>query len=161
MDVVIVRHAYLPVATLGSWSFPTVPAERFPTIELPWVTNPDGVGGMPRASCIPDGTYALRPWESPKFGPVYLFSSAKNGVYPTEADIPPGQKWGRCLVLLHPANQTSELLGCIAAGLRAGILDGKHWVYESRKAFDRISALLGRTGMHSVTIRSTAGTVER
>lgn len=155
MNLELVRLAYLPTSTLGLWR---VGAERFETIERPWIADPDGPGGEAQQSCIPDGLYTLRPWESPKFGPVYLFESPELGVYAT--DKPPGAKYGRTHVLLHAANEVRELLGCVAPGMRAGIVDGKHWVYESRRALARISELLGRVDVHSVTIRATAGTRE-
>lgn len=155
MELALVRLAYLPACTLGLLR---VGGERFETIEKPWVPDPDGPGGEAQQSCIPDGRFVLRPWESPKFGPVYLFESAELGVYPT--DKPAGAKYGRTHVLLHAANEAADLLGCVAPGMRAGIVDGKHWVYESRRALARISELLGRSDVHSVTIRPTAGTGE-
>lgn len=155
MDLELVRLGYLPTATLGLWR---VGAERFQAIERPWIPDPDGPGGEAQQSCIPDGRYILRPWESPKFGPVYLFEAHELGVYATEK--PAGAKYGRTHVLLHAANEVAELLGCVAPGMRAGILNGKHWLHESRKALARISELLGRTDVHSVTIRPTRGTEE-
>lgn len=155
MDLSLVRLAYLPTATLGLLRVGT---ERFETIERPWVPDPDGPGGQPQESCIPDGRYVFKPWDSPKFGPVYLFTSPDVGVY--ETAVPAGQKFGRTHVLLHPANEVRELQGCCAPGMRAGIVDGKHWVYESRRAFSRIAELLGRVDVHSVTIRATLGTGE-
>lgn len=155
MDLSLVRLAYLPTATLGLLR---VGHERFETIERPWVPDPDGPGGEAQQSCIPDGRFVLRPWQSPKFGAVYLFEAPELGVYATEK--PAGAKYGRTHVLLHSANEAAELLGCVAPGMRAGIVEGKHWVYESRRALARISELLGRTDVHSVTIRPTAGTGE-
>lgn len=155
MDLALVRLAYLPTATLGLLR---IGAEQFETIERPWVPDPDGPGGEAQQSCIPDGRFVLRPWQSPKFGPVYLFEAPDLGVYATER--PAGAKYGRTHCLLHAANQVSELLGCVAPGMRAGIQDGKHWVFESRRALARVSELLGRELVHSVTIRPTSGTSE-
>lgn len=155
MDVELVRLGYLPTATLGLWR---IGGAQFETIERPWVPDPDGPGGQAQQSCIPDGRYVLRPWDSPKFGAVYLFEAPELGVYATA--VPAGQRYGRTHVLLHAANEVRELLGCVAPGMRAGIVDGKHWVYESRRALERISELLGRVDVHSVTIRATAGTRE-
>lgn len=157
MEIEVVRVAYLPAATLGELR---VGGEVFRTIERPWVPDPDGPGGQARESCIPDGRYLLRPWESPKFGPVYLFEAPELGVYATER--PAGALFGRTHVLLHAANAVEELLGCMAPGMRAGIVEGKHWVYESRRALARVSELLGRSAVPSVTItiRPTRGTEE-
>ena len=155
MELEVVRIAYLPAATLGVLR---IGAEVFHTIERPWLPDPDGAGGEAQKSCIPDGRYLLRPWESPKFGPVYLFESPELGVYATER--PAGALFGRTHVLLHAANSAAELLGCMAPGMRAGIVDGVPWVYESRRALTRIGELLGRAGANSVTIRPTRGTEE-
>lgn len=155
MELEVIRPAYLPTATLGLF---LVGGERFETIERPWIPDPDGPGGERQQSCIPDGRYVLRPWESPKFGAVYLFEAPELGVYATE--VPAGQRYGRTHCLLHAANEAAELQGCMAPGMRAGIVEGKHWVYESRRALARISELLGRSDFHSVTIRPTAGTRE-
>lgn len=155
MEVEVVRVAYLRAATLGVLR---IGAEVFATIELPWVRDPDGPGGEARQSCIPDGRYVLRPWQSPKFGAVYLFEAPELGVYATER--PAGQLFGRTHCLLHAANEAAELLGCMAPGMRAGIVEGDHWVFESRRALARIGELLGRTAEASVTIRPTRGTEE-
>lgn len=155
MDVNLVRRAYLPAATLGVL---LVESERFETIERPWLPDPDGPGGQARVSCIPDGVYTLRPWQSPKHGAVWIFEAPGVGVYATE--VPAGQAYGRSHVLLHAANEVAQLEGCIAPGMRAGILEGKHWVYESRRALERIGALLGREVSHRITIRPSSGTAE-
>jgi hypothetical protein len=70
------------------------------------------------------------------------------GVYPQEADIPDKQGWGRYAVLIHSANESSELEGCIAIGMtRDG--DG---VARSREALAALRLMLGRTETHRLSI---------
>lgn len=155
MQIELVRYAYLPTATLGLWR---LAGERFETIERPWIPNPAGLGGLPRESCVPDGFYKFRPWQSPKHGAAYILDAPELGVY--TAEVPAGQPFGRALCLLHAANQVSELLGCIAPGMRAAVIEGEHRVLESRRALARIHEVLGRSEVHDLMIRTTAGTEE-
>ncbi|MCF6168861.1 DUF5675 family protein [Lutibacter sp.] len=62
-------------------------------IELPWLENRKNI------SCIPEGTYKLKPRFSEKFKHHLLLEN-----------VP-----GRSLILIHPANDAlKELEGCIA-----------------------------------------------
>ncbi|MDO6738731.1 DUF5675 family protein [Wenyingzhuangia sp. 2_MG-2023] len=62
-------------------------------IELPWLNNQRNV------SCIPEGTYVLKPRYSQKFNHHLILEKVKN----------------RTLILIHPANDAlKELRGCIA-----------------------------------------------
>lgn len=78
------------------------------SLELPWR------GNKPQVSSVPPGAYRCELVDSPKFGRVY-------GVQ----NVP-----GRSHILIHPANFAgdkeqgwhSELLGCIAPALKAGVL---------------------------------------
>jgi len=65
------------------------------SLELPWRNN------VRRISCIPTGEYPLALRNSPKYG---------NHIH--ILDVP-----NRDLILIHPANFVSQLLGCIAPGL--------------------------------------------
>lgn len=71
------------------------------TLELPWVNNQVGV------SCIPDGIYPVTKHVSPKFGRCYWIHNVI----------------GRSEILIHPANYTRQLRGCIATGTEQGYLD--------------------------------------
>lgn len=64
------------------------------TLELPWKNN------QRKVSCIPAGTYKVRPRVSQKYGAhLHLL------------DVP-----GRDMILIHEANFVHQLLGCIAVG---------------------------------------------
>lgn len=63
------------------------------TIELPWKENKRII------SCIPEGTYKLKPRFSKKFKHHLMLENVK----------------GRSLILIHPANDAlKELQGCIS-----------------------------------------------
>ena len=71
-------------------------------IERPWLDN------RPFESCIPSGVYGLLPWDSPKYGEVYIFVGGSVGL--TEGD---GDRYA-CLI--HAANYPRQLQGCLALG---------------------------------------------
>lgn len=88
------------------------------TLELPWKDNER------RVSCIPIGTYKLKLHTSPKFGQCYWVKDVPN----------------RDAILIHPANYTRQLLGCIAVGLDHKDIDKDDELdlVSSRKAMDEI-----------------------
>lgn len=69
------------------------------TLELPWA------GNERRKSCIPTGDYTLSPYNSKKFGSVWLVE-----------DVP-----GRTGILIHAGNTVSDTSGCILVGLQASL----------------------------------------
>ena len=88
------------------------------SLELPWKDNKRSV------SCIPDGSYLVKPRISPKYGEVYWVS-----------DVP-----GRTFILIHPGNWAgdtskgfkSHVNGCILLGQQRGLLAGQLAVLNSR-----------------------------
>jgi hypothetical protein len=154
MNFQIIRHAYLRDRTLGRIILPGL---TLPTLERPWIKNPAGTGGLPRESCIPDGYYQLRPHHSRKFPDSYILTGETLGVY--GYSVPQGQDYGRSAILIHPANKVGELLGCIAPGMTHGMIEGELGVLDSRRAMDKLRAILGREE-HYVEIRPTTGTLE-
>ena len=101
------------------------------TLELPWRNNHSNI------SCIPSGDY-IGLWSySPHFRRfLYL-------IYPVD---------GRAGIRMHTANlagdialgHRSQLNGCIALGLKLGILDGQKAVLLSRPAMRRFEDVLQR-----------------
>lgn len=85
------------------------------TLELPWKDN------QSKISCIPKGEYICLLKLSPHFGiPVW---EVQNVPLRTNIEI-------------HPANQVSELLGCIAPGHDLSLMKGADQVLNSRPAFE-------------------------
>lgn len=164
MKLELIRFGYLDTCTLGYLHIgPLVLA----TIEDAWRPDPDGPGGQRREvgkaeSCVPDGTYILAPHSGAKWQNVWALVNKALGVYQHAADIPAGQLYGRSEILLHSGNSVGDVLGCIAVGMRHGILNGQHWVYESREALEHLRTILNSAiETHSVFIRPTAGTLEK
>lgn len=116
---------------------------KFATIERPWLVNPDGPGGMPRRSCVPYGTYSVRPHHSERFPNTYAIVSHENGVYYQPEDIPKGSH-GRSAILLHVANRVTDVIGCIGVGKEHGAIGGEPAVLRSVLAMRELDALLKR-----------------
>jgi hypothetical protein len=88
--------------------------ETYYTLELPYKDNER------RVSCIPTGIYQIKKHLSPKFGLVFWIQDVPN----------------RSEILIHPANYTRQLLGCIAVGMDHKDIDGdgEFDVVQSRSA---------------------------
>jgi hypothetical protein len=122
------RVTYLSDATLGVLLDP----EGVPiclTAELPWKDN------EPYVSCIPEGTYQ-----------AIKVMSHKRGYEVFEIVSVPG----RTLIQIHVANAPmrpinkegeTELLGCIAPGMKYGGRGGYNGVNQSMLAFERVMKL--------------------
>ncbi len=127
------RFAYLTDCTRGVLKVGT---HSFQTVERPWVYNPEGPGGTPFESCIPDGEYRLRSYVRPSGKKAFILSNELLGVYEQEEDRP--QLRGRYLILIHPGNTVADVVGCIAPGLTGG----GNYVSDSRKAMLKLHELL-------------------
>jgi Family of unknown function (DUF5675) len=109
MIVTLSRAPSTPQGAFGIWSIAGVPA--CVTCELPWENN------QPDVSCIPPGTYHCIRHVSPKF--------------------PLGNTWeitnvpGRTGILVHSANDTADLEGCVAVGSGFGVVNGLPAVINS------------------------------
>lgn len=133
MNITLKRFAYLDDCTRGALH---VGNHAFQTIERPWIRNPDGPGGTPFESCVPDGTYSLRSYTRPSGKKAFILSEPEHGVYEQQADM--AGNVGRFLILIHPGNTVDDVVGCIAPGLTGG----DHFVRDSRKAMAKIIELL-------------------
>ena len=99
------------------------------TGELPWHDNQPGI------SCIPTGIYTVTWRRSPKHGVCYHVENVA----------------GRTDIEIHSANWVGDkakgykcqLLGCIAPGMKVGILNGQRAVISSAAALDDLIADLG------------------
>lgn len=162
MEITITRHAYLADCTLG-WL--QVGDLRLATLEEPWRADPDGPGGQrrelgERESCVPDGTYDLKPHVSQHYpAGVWFLENVNAGVY-APGQRPAGQKWGRDAVLIHSGNNTEDTEGCILVGKTHVLLGSRHQILESRNALELLRTLLGTTSAHILHVRPTIGTKE-
>ena len=150
------RIAYMERHTIGRIVHPELPAIY--TLERPWIPNPAGKGGTLTVSCVPDGRYVLRPHSTDKFPNVWALTNEGAGVYYQERPV--GQAWGRTAILIHAANQVSDVIGCIGVGMRYAIYSDTVTLLRSQEALNALRALLGKTGRHELVIRPTSGTGE-
>lgn len=124
MNHVEIRRGYLPGGTYGDLYV----NDRFVchTVERPWLDN------QPNISCIPEGTYKLERYTSPRFGDCFIISGETVDKFKNDK----GKRWG---ILIHPANTPGQLAGCIAPVERfsTGLGDELGGV-SSRKAFERL-----------------------
>lgn len=144
MELTLVRRRELSSnnGTVGMMQAGTL---TYYTMERPWLNNAIG------QSCVPVGRYKLVPHVSPRFGKVRSLINLELGIaeYPTSG-IP------RSLILIHPANLSSELAGCIAPGKRFGTLKKNGIdlpaVLESQSAVTELFSVLGPSEVHWLTI---------
>lgn len=148
MNGELIRFAYLSSCTLGWLTFGPL---KLATIERPWIPDPDGPGGQPRESCIPDATYQIQPWNSAKFPNTFILVNNAAGVYLQPYLIPPNQKHGRSAILIHIGNTVNDVVGCIAVGTE----HSGHSVINSRIAMERLRSVLGQ-GNHQLSVRPFA-----
>lgn len=112
-----IKRTYHPDCTTG---FITYGDFRAMTLELPDKNNQQCV------SCIPFGRYECKKHVSPSHGDCI---SIKNVV-------------GRTHVLIHAANWTDQLLGCVAVGETLKPSDRGIMVTSSRKTLKKLMAIL-------------------
>lgn len=89
------------------------------TVERPWLNN------EPRISCIPAGHYVLKKRKSPI---VKRTSGLEEGWEVT--NVP-----NRTFIMIHPANLSRQLMGCIAVGRKFGKLENTKAVLSSKVTF--------------------------
>lgn len=138
--------------TLGVLSFST-PAEDYvaQTMERPWIRMPGARGGLSGKSCVPEGLYQLERHSSEAHPNTWALVNPDLDVLHYE-DRHNGN--ARCLVLIHVANFSRELRGCIAPGFgRSTDEQGIHMVTKSRLAMAELKRLLPYDENHSLEIK--------
>ena len=100
------------VLTLGDFSCYTV--------ERQWLDN------IASISCIPVGDYYAEWYASPKFGASMIIHGGTVSKGPTHG-------FPRSGILIHPANWSDQLQGCIGLGDKFTIMDDRAAVTNSRK----------------------------
>lgn len=118
--VITLERTYNENETFGVMKLPT--GEILQTIELPNKNN------QQRVSCIPEGEYILKLRESP------IVRKTSKGKYLRGwevTDVP-----NRTFIMIHIANTTKDILGCIGVGMVRGMLAGTPAVLRSSEAFN-------------------------
>jgi hypothetical protein len=120
MKITLKRLSDDSIQTLGILT--NVTGKVYQTLELAWKKNAKQI------SCIPKGVYKVRKRTSAKYGEHFHVLNVPN----------------RDMILIHQANFSSQLRGCIALG--KGLLDinkdGRLDVTGSRQAMKEILATL-------------------
>ena len=163
MNLELPRFAYTPSETqgkirVGDWSCFT--------IEPPWLrwSYP---GGKPYESCIPDGTYELVPFIRPNkhADKVFAMVNPDLGVYFHDDDRPSdrtGQRRGRFLCLIHPANYVWQVVGCAAPGMSRVIdtIKNELMVTSSRVTMTELMSRVGWESGHTIRIFQAPGAID-
>jgi hypothetical protein len=104
--------------------------EHFYTVEKPWADN------KPNVSCIPTGYYKLVRVDSPKFGENTW----------EIADVT-----GRSHILIHVANTSVDVIGCIGLGM--GLFPQLQGVSSSRTAIENFYLMTSHLKEEEIIIR--------
>jgi hypothetical protein len=104
--------------------------EHFYTVEKPWADN------KPNISCIPTGYYKLVRVDSPKFGENTW----------EIADVT-----GRSHILIHVANTSVDVIGCIGLGM--GLFPQLQGVSSSRTAIENFYLITSHLKEEEIIIR--------
>jgi len=92
------------------------------TLENPWRFN------QPSISCIPVGTYIVKPYDSDKHHNSWIVTDV----------------YGRTYILFHSGNVEKDTAGCILPGLAFGELDGQPAVLHSAQAMKVLENVVGK-----------------
>ena len=101
------------------------------TIERPWI--PSSPGGKPFYSCVPAGDYLLEPFTRPNGDTVVSLTNHGLGVFLHQSERDQAGA-GRYLILVHAANWSDQVNGCIAPGTGRGMNNRGPMVTGSRDA---------------------------
>jgi hypothetical protein len=115
------------------------------TLELPWVPEDGFPGGLPDKSCVPAGVYDLVLHDTPKHPRSFALVNPDLGVIHEPDPAFPNARVG-CLI--HIANVTAELEGCIGVGLSAVGCT----LYSSAEAYAQFQAAVPWVTGHTLTI---------
>lgn len=115
---------------MGVFGTLITPTTILNTVEQPWNDN------QPFKSCVPDGIYTLKEFNSQKHGKT--FALVGGTVALTEREVRENDHLKRYACLFHSANTASQLEGCIAPGMSLGALSSAWAVMSSATAMKRL-----------------------
>lgn len=137
----LTRYSYAPYGTYGVLRVGNLTLQ---TVEQPWRLNQRMI------SCIPTGTYKLKPHSSQKFPRVWALVNHDIGVYHQPTTLAPPD--ARIAILIHVGNTADDVSGCIAVGTSLGWVNNKLAVTNSRTAVDMLRKLDQSQPFQSITI---------
>lgn len=119
MNVILTRY-YQDECTLGTLRIVGKKHNPIYTLENPWLEN------RPFISCIPQGTYKVLPYSSPRFPDVWELQNVID----------------RSKILIHAGNVEKDTSGCILVGTEAVYWDDEKGLAKSRKSLNLMRYLL-------------------
>lgn len=149
----LIRIAYMPQHTLG-WLVHK--DQRWATIERPWIPSQLHRGGLNAKSCVPDGEYKLTRYYGMRFPDSIALESPELDVRVVAKEGIPS----RSAILIHVGNFVEDVIGCIAPGLRHGIIGKRQAVTSSGVAMKQIRDALANAPLPGLVIRPSLGTSE-
>lgn len=152
MELLLVRDLSTADVTLGTLS---VGANKWQTLERPWIPFVGSPCGTKGISCVPVGDYDLAPHNGDAFQNVWALVNPTNWVFHWDTDVPLGlQNYARTAVLIHPANWAVELRGCCAVGMTRRLQPNGMWMIEhSRDAIEELRQAIGSEENLTLKIR--------
>jgi len=132
----LIRDTWSHTETMGVLTFGDMELQ---TIEPPWIaTDP---GGKSRESCVPAGRYLLRPHKRPSGDESVALVNPGHAVYYLASDRT--NDVGRFLILIHPGNWVSDVVGCIAPGKTRANSEKGRMVTSSKSSMRAIMDHIG------------------
>jgi len=120
------------------------------TVEQPWMNN------QRFESCVPDGEYTLIPFDSPRYGRVFVMVNPELNVYAFEEECLSDTDRFLCL-FVHRGSYPENFQGCIGLGERLNEnINGQTWAANTKTACGKLMNTLERTE-HKLTIMSVGG----
>lgn len=105
------------------WGELNFPGKTLYTVERAWEDN------APFISCIPEGIYQVSKHQSPKFGECFILEGDTVGRFEDD-----GKE--RSHILIHAANFSHQLQGCIAPGNAITSINGESGANSSKPALN-------------------------
>lgn len=124
----MIKYSYLKLIRIrctddGVYGF-IIPSMDQTSPPLVWSLERPLLDNKTNISCIPEGTYKVRQYQSRKFGLTWRLE-----------DVP-----GRTDILIHAGNTITDSKGCILVGRSAGTYSKKNGVWQSREGMKVLKA---------------------
>lgn len=136
VGITITRFCYSPIGTFGILTYGDFSAY---TVERSWENNAKFI------SCIPDGEYTAKWYDSPKFGRTLAVEGNGVSIYESSAD--------RFGILFHAGNWPEEFSGCIGLGQDMRCINGSLGITTSRKTVDDFLNYVNTRGHDNIPLR--------
>ena len=125
-----------PSGVSETQGFMTWPGTTLCTIEQEHRPDPNRPGGVNNNSCVDAGKYRLIPHTRPDGKEVVALINEDLGVYYLAGDRP--AEGGRYLILLHIANWSHNVIGCIGPGIGKSESNQGPMVTSSKAAMNKL-----------------------